>query len=121
MKNKWLLWGGAAVVVLVAAGIVAKIMFGAPTARAATQTDQITRGDIQAQVLSSAALQPAADTQLTFGSAGTLTTLNIKPGDHIERGQVIASLDPADLNLAVTVAQANLSSAQAKLTSVKAD
>src|SRR5436305_10140770 len=115
MKNKWLFWGGGALVLLIAVGILVRTVFMAPPASAAAQTAQVTRGDIQAQVLSSAALQAAADTQLTFGSAGTITTLNVKPGDRVEQGQVIASLDPSDLKLAVTQAQANLSSAQAKL------
>src|SRR5438045_7429268 len=120
LRTRWPWIGGAAVVVVPAALIVSKTVLRAQPATAATQTGQVSRGDIQSQVISSAALQPAADVQLTFGSAGTMTTLNVQPGQSVEQGQVIASLDPSDLQLAVTQAQANLVSAQAKLDSVKA-
>ena len=110
---------GVLVLVAIPLLLIGQRLFLGTPAKAATQTGQVSRGDIEAQVLSSAALQPASELTLTFGSAGTLTTLNVKPGDHVEKGQVLASLDPSDLNLAVVQAQANLSSAQAKLESVK--
>lgn len=117
--RKWVILG---VLVLLAIPLVliGQRMLTGSTAKAAAQTGQVTRGDIQSQVLSSAALQPEAELTLTFGSAGTLTALKVKPGDHVEKGQVLASLDTSDLNLAVVQAQASLSSAQAKLESVKA-
>src|SRR5438552_6290944 len=117
--RKWVVIG-VLVLVAIPVALVGQRLFTGSPAKAAAQTGQVTRGDIQAQVLSSAALQPAAELTLTFGSAGTLTVLNVKPGDRVEKGQVLASLDPSDLNLAVVQAQANLSSAQAKLESVKA-
>src|SRR5438067_9066341 len=113
-------------IVIGIAVVVGAIVFAVMTmsARAAANpsrlTGQVTRGDIQATVLSSAALQPANDLTLTFGAAGTIASIAVKPGDHVTKGQVLASLDPSDLELAVSQAQANLSSAQAKLESVKA-
>src|SRR5262245_9939838 len=108
----------------VALAILALVVLGAlvfvgmsMSARAATpgqrQTAEVTRGDIQQTVLSSAALQPANDLTLTFGSGGTIASISVKPGDHATKGQVLATLDTSDLELAVTQAQANLSSAQA--------
>src|SRR5437667_5076297 len=119
LLNKWVLIIGALVLV-VAAVLVGRGLLGAQTARAAVQTGTVTRGDIQATVLSSGALQPAADLTLTFGSAGTVATINVKPGDRVEKGQTIAALDATDLNLAVVQAEANLNSAKAKLDSLKA-
>jgi HlyD family secretion protein len=120
LKKKWVWIIGAVALLAVALPLLGKALFGTPTARAATQMGQVTRGDIESQVVSSAALQPAADLLLTFGSGGTLATLNVKPGDKVEVGQVIGQLDPSDLQLAITQAEANLSSAQAKLDTTKA-
>src|SRR5438093_947471 len=115
------------IVVLVAVVIGALVFAGlSMSARAATnqtkQTSQglVTRGNIQSTVLSSAALQPANDLTLTFGTAGTIASIAVKPGDRVTKGQTLATLDTSDLELAVTQAQANLGSAQAKLESVKA-
>ena len=119
LKNRWLI--AAAVVVLIGAVLFMGLSMSAKAATGTTAlTGQVTLGDIQSTVLSSAALQPAADLTLTFGVAGTIDTVSIKPGDHVTKGQVIATLNTSDLQLAVTQAQASFSSAQAKLESVKA-
>lgn len=119
ISKRW--WLVLAVVVLLVAGVLAsRSLFGAPAARAAVGFGDVTRGDIQSAVLSSGTLQAAADTNLTFGSAGTLVSLKVKPGDVVTKGQVLASLDTADLQLSVTQAQANVNSAQAKLDALKA-
>ncbi len=118
LSRRWVLVAAIAVV-LVAAVLVFRSMFALP-ARAAVQYGEVTRGTIQATVLSSGALQPAADTNLTFGIAGTLAQVNVRPGDRVTKGQLIASLDKRDLQLAVSQAQASLNSAQAKLDSLKA-
>lgn len=117
-------WWVLLIAVIVAAVLLLpftrRLIFGDTTARAANQTAQVSQGDISAQVLSSASLQPAADLSLTFGSAGTVSNIAVKPGDKVEKGQTLAQLDTADLQLSVTQATANLSSAQAKLTLLKA-
>ncbi len=107
-------------VVVLGALVFVGMSMSARAATPARQATQVTRGDIQATVLSSAALQPASDLSLTFGAAGTIASIAVKPGDHVTKGQALATLDTSDLELAVTQAQANLGSAQAKLESVKA-
>src|SRR5947209_6428736 len=102
--KRWLLVG-VLVVVALPVLFIGKLMFFSTSAKAAVQTDQVTRGDIQSQVLSSAALQPAADITLSFGSAGSITGLDVKPGDRVKPGQTLASIDNSDLNLAVVQAE----------------
>src|SRR2546423_7254378 len=119
LLKKWWVWVGLAVIIVVAVFLVMNVR-AAGNNRAAVQSAQVSRGDLQSTVLSSAALQPAADLTLTFGSSSTLTDLKVKAGDTVMKGQVLAQIDASDLNLAVTQAQANLASAQAKLDSTKA-
>src|SRR5438105_451608 len=93
-----------AVVILVALVFVGMSMSARAAVTPSRQSAQVTRGDIQATVLSSAALQPASDLSLTFGTAGTIASIAVKPGDHVTKGQVLATLDTSDLELAVTQA-----------------
>src|SRR5690242_977022 len=98
LKNK------VTIAVLVLVVIGALVFLGmSMSAKAATptrQTAQVTTGNIQETVLSSAALQPANDLSLTFGAAGTIASINVKPGDHVTKGQMLATLDTSDLELA---------------------
>src|SRR5258708_2333110 len=109
---------GLVVIALVLVGV--RGLFGGTPAEANVQTVQVTRGDLQATVLSSGQLQPAADVNLNFGSAGTLTQLFVQKGQQVKQGDKLAALDARDLQLAVDQAQANLDSAQAKLDATKA-
>ena len=52
---------------------------------------------------------------LTFAQAGKIVQLNVKAGDSIKAGQVLAKLDDAKLIKGVMQAQANVTSAQARL------
>ncbi len=119
LSRRWLILGGAILVIGVIAWFVGGRVLARSNARADVQTAQITRGDIEADVLSSAALQPASDLTLTFGSAGTLQDVKVKPGSRVTKGQALAALNPIDLNLGVTQAQSSLKAAQAKLDALK--
>ncbi len=52
---------------------------------------------------------------LSFTSSGTVTAVNVKAGDAVKAGQVLATIDSASLQSAVTSAKASLASAQATL------
>ena len=70
LKKNWLWIVGALVLIAAAVPVLGKTVFGAqPANAAATQTGQVTRGDIESQVTSSAALQPAARRLPSFGTA----------------------------------------------------
>lgn len=50
-----------------------------------------------------------------FGVAGTVDEVSVAPGDRVEKGDVLATLDKEDLKAAVRAAQATLAEAQATL------
>ena len=52
--------------------------------------------------------------KLSFRVAGTILTLNVKLGDRVRRGDVIATLDPSDYQLQVDDAEASLRQARAQ-------
>lgn len=58
----------------------------------------------------------AADTEdLSFSSAGTVTAVNVSAGDTVVAGQVLATLDSAELAADLADAEASLADAQADL------
>jgi HlyD family secretion protein len=107
-------------VIVAGAAIVLSGLFTPHTAQASVPTTQVTRGNLQSTVVSSGQLEPAADVQLNFGAAGTITQIYVRQGQTVQQGAKLAALDSKTLQLAVDQAQAALVSAQAKLDATKA-
>src|SRR5262249_23905309 len=61
-----------------------------------------------------------AQAKLNFKSGGLLAQLRVNGGDQVAEGQPLAKLDDADLQVALTQAQASYNSAVAKLELTKA-
>ncbi len=56
--------------------------------------------------------------QLNFSSPGVLTAVLVKVGDHVTKGQALASVDSTAAQIAVTSAQANVDKAKTALTAL---
>ncbi|MGB8648689.1 MAG: efflux RND transporter periplasmic adaptor subunit [Anaerolineae bacterium] len=89
----------------------------APRAQAATlATATITRGTLTATVSGAGNLFAPQETSLSFQLTGTpITKINVQVGDKVKAGDVLAQVDDSDLQLALTIAQAQLTTAQANL------
>ncbi|MBN1977171.1 MAG: efflux RND transporter periplasmic adaptor subunit [Anaerolineae bacterium] len=66
-------------------------------------------------------LKPAQQVLLSFGVGGTVESVEVEVGEHVEAGQVLAALDDAELARAVAQAQVELESAQARLAQLETD
>src|SRR5512136_797419 len=107
-------------VLLLAAAMAASACQARPAATVQQlQTATVTRGALQATVSASGTIAAHAQVAVPFQNSGQIKTINVQVGDKVKAGQVMASLDTADLQVAVTSAQAGLDSAQAKLASAK--
>jgi membrane fusion protein, macrolide-specific efflux system len=80
-----------------------------------TETVSVTTGTIQQTVASSGTIQPASQASLNFAVAGTVTAVNVKAGQTVTNGQVLATLSTTALAEQVAAAAAQLSSANARL------
>ena len=58
--------------------------------------------------------------ELNFGTSGTVTAVNVAPGDTVTEGQVLATIDDSSLRSQIETAQANLVAAEARLATDKA-
>jgi len=104
------------------------------------QTAAATRTNVVQQIVATGTIGPVATYDLAFGSPPVLATASssnassgngtstvswrvtnvaVTPGQAIASGDVLATADDSDAQLALTVARANLDSARAKLSSDK--
>ncbi|MCU0502829.1 MAG: efflux RND transporter periplasmic adaptor subunit [Anaerolineae bacterium] len=95
--------------------------FGGAKAAAGPDYDVIpvSRGDITSVVSASGTVLPERQTNLTFQSGGTITSVPVQVGDQVKIGQVLAQLDAKDLELAIRQAQIGVRQAEAQLAQLK--
>ncbi len=110
----------AAVAVVLVAGFGIWWFFLRSTghASAATSTAQlvtVTRGDMKTTVSGNGTVAAADTDNLSFASSGKVTAVNVKAGDTVTAGQVLATIDSSELQSSLSSAEANLASAQATL------
>jgi len=119
LPRRWLAL--LAVVVIAAGGYLTYSHY--LTTQAATalpQTVPVRRGTISSTVTSTGTVKSTTTANLTFSSSGRVAEVKVKAGDSVTKGQVLATLDTTDLNLALSQAKAGLSSAKAKLDAIQA-
>lgn len=110
MKKRTLLIGGV-VVALVAGGVylATRSNSAAPTGMAAAlanlPTVPVVRTTLANSVDSTGSLIAESALQLSFGTAGTVTAVNVTVGDRVKQGAVLATVDATDLELKVTQAE----------------
>jgi multidrug efflux pump subunit AcrA (membrane-fusion protein) len=76
----------------------------------------VTAGTMSQTVSTLGTLAPADTQNLSFSTSGQVTAVNVKAGQQVTKGTVLATLDSAALQSQVTGAQASVDSATAKLT-----
>jgi HlyD family secretion protein len=81
----------------------------AEPARSAT----LAKGTLIATVGATGSLQPEAELKVNFQQPGTVAQVNVRAGDAVKKGDVLARLDTTDLDLALAQAQAALGVATA--------
>jgi membrane fusion protein, macrolide-specific efflux system len=82
-----------------------------------TTTVPVTTGTIQQTVASSGTIEPASQASLDFAVSGTVTAVNVKAGQTVTAGEVLATVDTTALSEDVSAAQAQLAAANARLAS----
>ena len=59
--------------------------------------------------------EPVEEVELSFRVSGPLITLPVKVGDRVDRGDLLAAIDPTDYQTALDLAKSNLNRAKAEL------
>ena len=87
-------------------------------AASAAPSDQVvtaTKGPMARTVSAEGTIAAAQTDDLSFTSAGTVNAVNVKAGQAVAKGQVLATIDSAALQASVADAESNVADAQAKL------
>jgi macrolide-specific efflux system membrane fusion protein len=79
------------------------------------RTAAVARGTVLASVSASGTLVSPSDTGVSFGASGKVTAVNVKVGDQVKAGQVLARMDTAQADEDLAAAQSGVDVAQANL------
>ncbi len=112
---RWILWTA-----LVAGALAAVLLW--PKAPVQVRTVRVARGQVEDVVTSAVAgeIKSAHQTQVKAEIAGTVIALHAQRGDRVEKGQLIVSLDPADLDARISQARGQIDAAKAALAEAQA-
>jgi len=101
-------WLIGTVLIVVAGAFVYHSFFATPKVVYTTATVQ--RGDIESTVVAAGIVQPVKYVDVGAQTSGMLKSLKVERGDHVEKGQLLAEIDPALADTALTSSNAALSS-----------
>ena len=108
---------------LLAAGVavLAVTQIGPPSSSARTAREVVTaeNGVVQSSVTGSGNVAAGDDVDVNFQTSGTLAEVYVSAGQHVSKGQLLATLDPTSAQLAVDQAQASLNAAEDQLTAAE--
>ncbi|WP_379968916.1 efflux RND transporter periplasmic adaptor subunit [Ectobacillus sp. sgz5001026] len=111
------------IVAVLILGIIAYFVYTKTSAQSntAAQVQYVTvkKGDVVETVSASGTVAAAQQLSLNGDSTSKVTAINVKVGDQVKAGQVLATLDDTDAKSKLSSAQANLTVAQAKLSQVQ--
>ena len=109
---------GAIAIAIVVLGIAE---LGTPTSSARVSKETVTAEDgvVQTTVSGTGNVEPTVDQDVNFDTSGTLQSVNVTVGEHVKKGQLIATLNPSSAQLTLQEAQDSLTAAQDNLTSVE--
>jgi membrane fusion protein, macrolide-specific efflux system len=98
----------------VGVAVLAVSQLGIPSSSARTTTETVTaeNGVVQTTVSGSGNVAAGVDDETNFATSGTLKRVYVREGEHVTKGQILATLDPASAQLTLAQANAELTAAQ---------
>ena len=118
-QRPWPLYGLALVAVAVTALAITQIGPPSSSARTSRQVVTAARGVIQSTVSGSGNIGAGTDLNVNFQTSGTLAHVYVSVGQHITKGELIATLDPTSAQLNLYQAEKTLVSAEDQLTAAE--
>jgi len=112
---------GAAILAVVVIGAVAATRFTGTSSKAQSYiTAPVTVSDLREEVLASGTLKPARLTAVGAQVSGRITALNVRVGDTVKAGDVIAQIDPITKQNDLRSSEASLKNYRAQKTEKEA-
>jgi HlyD family secretion protein len=121
LKNTRLVVAALAAIALVLGGLIYRDVFvGTKSTGNSVSLYTVARRTVTASVTGTGNLVPMQQANVSFKVSGTLTEIDVRVGDHVAAGQVLARIDATPEQNALASAQASLALAQANLQSAEA-
>jgi macrolide-specific efflux system membrane fusion protein len=122
-RRKRLLLNLGLVAVLVAVGVGAYLLFAGDGGGAKTQviTATVARGTVRSTVSASGTVESPQTVGANFVTGGTVTDLEVKVGDRVSKGEVLAHVEDSSYRVSLQSAYAGVESAEANLVSAQAN
>jgi len=109
------LLNGALGVALVGAGVGSYfVVAGTGATTAPPRTATVQRGVVLSTTSATGTLQAARALNVGFTNAGTITEIDVKPGERVKRGEILCRVDPTSAEQSLRQAVAALANAQAQ-------
>ncbi len=109
-------------IIVVAALTVWQVTVRTGNASEATyQFVEVSRTDVESTIAATGTLEAVGTVDVGTQVTGTMEEVLVDYNDHVEKGQILATLDTTLLSAAVTEAEAGLMAAEAKLLEAKHD
>jgi multidrug efflux pump subunit AcrA (membrane-fusion protein) len=107
--------------VAIAIAVLAVTQIGPPGTSARTSREVVTAADgvVQSTVTGTGNVEAGTDVDVNFQTSGTLSQVFVSQGQHVNEGQLLATLDSTSAQLGVDQAQESLTSAQDQLDEVE--
>ena len=105
----------ALTVVILLAAVIGFTVSQAQKGVAEVQTGKVTKQDIASQVTASGEIKPKTYVNVGANGMGRITHLYVKEGDHVKKGQVLATLDNIQSEADVAANKAALEAARTDL------
>jgi HlyD family secretion protein len=96
------------------------LLFGRGGTNSSIQTGVVKRQDLQKTVLTTGQVVSSTDLGLSFQATGVVKALNVKEGDKVYTGQVLATLDQSNTLASLQSAEGSLASAKANYNKILA-
>ncbi|MDQ6677991.1 MAG: efflux RND transporter periplasmic adaptor subunit, partial [Acidobacteriota bacterium] len=112
MKTKWKIVIGIAVLLIIAAGVFASVKYS-QKGIITVQTGHAAKQDLASVVTASGEIKPRNYINIGANAQGELTSITVKEGDHVRKGQTLARIENIQPAADVVAQRATISSAEA--------
>lgn len=106
---------GVAALVVIGTAVAWTLHRAEPTPSGGTGTARVDRGEVVTAVATTGSLEPAQTRTLGFAADGTVTAVNVRPGDQVKIGQILAEIDATDAKERVDDTRKSLDDAEEAL------
>ncbi len=115
MKKKWYLIFGSIIAVVILYFIVSSFFSNSNEKINKYTTAVVTKRDIGSSVLATGIIKPMVGAEVRVGSrvSGLVKSLHANVGDYVKKGQIIAELEPSELEAKYNQSLASLQNARA--------